>query len=71
MPQTFKIQLRSCPRCHGDRFPEQDGQSWEMVCLQCGYRETMSVVSAWRSSVPPVPEPELAGAGRGNVPAAA
>lgn len=70
MPQTFKIQLKSCPRCHGDRFPEQDGQSWELVCLQCGYRQTISFVSALRV-VHPVAKAELAGVGHREVPTAA
>ncbi len=71
MPQMFKIQLKSCPRCHGDRFPEQDGQSWELVCLQCGYRQTISFVSALRAAVPPVAEAELAGVGPRSMPSAA
>jgi hypothetical protein len=70
MPQTLRIQLKSCPRCHGDRFPEQDGQSWELVCLQCGYRQTVSLVSVLRATRPAAMA-ELAGASHREVPTAA
>ncbi len=35
-----KLQLRACPRCGGDLFPERDMDEWELVCLQCGRRAT-------------------------------
>lgn len=70
MPQTLKVQLKSCPRCHGDRFPEQDGQTWELVCLQCGYRETVPIIRVLRA-LHPVAEAELVGVGHRDVPTAA
>ena len=30
--------LKACPRCRGDLFPDYESGSWDMVCLQCGYR---------------------------------
>lgn len=53
----LKIHLRSCPRCGGDEFPEEDGQSWEMVCLQCGHRKPVALARGPRP-LRPVPDLE-------------
>ena len=29
--------LRSCPKCGGDIFVDQDMNGWYEQCLQCGY----------------------------------
>ncbi len=31
-------QLRSCPKCGGDRCLEITAESLDLVCLQCGHR---------------------------------
>jgi hypothetical protein len=31
-------QLKSCPKCGGDRCLEITGESLDLVCLQCGQR---------------------------------
>ena len=33
-----QIQLKACPRCHGDMVLEEWLGDAEIVCLQCGYR---------------------------------
>jgi len=33
---------KSCPRCKGDLFEENDTLCSSIVCLQCGYREYVS-----------------------------
>lgn len=30
--------FKACPRCRGDLFIEEDADSRDVVCLQCGYR---------------------------------
>lgn len=30
--------LKSCPKCRGDLYLENDGYERCVVCLQCGYR---------------------------------
>ena len=32
---------KGCTRCGGDLFSERDVGHTDMVCLQCGYRETV------------------------------
>jgi len=32
------IQMKSCPRCHGDMMEERMLGELELVCLQCGHR---------------------------------
>ena len=33
------IQFKTCARCRGDLFLEEDDGLMELVCLQCGARE--------------------------------
>ncbi|GBD13290.1 hypothetical protein HRbin24_01314 [bacterium HR24] len=35
------FQFRSCPRCRGDVFLEDQGGLQDLVCLQCGYRRPL------------------------------
>ena len=30
------LYLKSCPKCHGDMFPEKDTYGAYRQCLQCG-----------------------------------
>ena len=32
--------FKSCEKCGGDFFTEEDGHVKDLVCLQCGYRPT-------------------------------
>lgn len=32
------VELKSCPRCHGDMILETWLDDYEVVCLQCGHR---------------------------------
>ena len=32
------MQLKSCPRCHGDMIGEDWLGETELVCIQCGHR---------------------------------
>jgi hypothetical protein len=41
--QRLTIRLKGCPRCAGDLFPEYDITGSDLVCLQCGYVQTVSV----------------------------
>ena len=34
--------LKTCPRCKGDLFPDNDSWGQCIVCLQCGYRVYLS-----------------------------
>jgi ribosomal protein S27AE len=34
--------LKSCPRCAGDLFIEQEKNGWDEACLACGYRKVVS-----------------------------
>ena len=38
------IRLKGCPRCRGDLFPEYDLAGSDLVCLQCGYIQTVSML---------------------------
>ncbi len=42
------VQLRCCPKCLGDVIREdgRDGEEW--VCIQCGYRYEIPVISRTR-----------------------
>jgi len=40
--RSRKILLRSCPRCRGDLFPDEE----ELACLQCGRRVDASQLVA-------------------------
>jgi hypothetical protein len=42
--QRLSIRLKGCPRCRGDLFPEYDVTGTDLVCLQCGYIQTVSMV---------------------------
>jgi hypothetical protein len=42
--QRLSIRLKGCPRCRGDLFPEYDVTGSDLVCLQCGYIQTVSMV---------------------------
>lgn len=39
--QRLTIRLKGCPRCSGDLFPEYDLTGSDLVCLQCGYVQTV------------------------------
>jgi DNA-directed RNA polymerase subunit M/transcription elongation factor TFIIS len=39
---TFK----SCPRCHGDVFVDEDIDKSYQKCLQCGYEREMNKIKA-------------------------
>jgi len=36
------MRFKSCPRCHGDMYLENDLYSWDEVCLNCGFRRVHS-----------------------------
>jgi hypothetical protein len=38
------IRLKGCPRCRGDLFPEYDLAGADLICLQCGYIQTASML---------------------------
>jgi transcription initiation factor TFIIIB Brf1 subunit/transcription initiation factor TFIIB len=40
----LSIRLKGCPRCRGDLFPEYDLTGSDLVCLQCGYVQTVSII---------------------------
>ena len=40
-------QLRSCPKCRGDRYLDISIEDMELVCVQCGHR-----VNAVPGSIP-------------------
>jgi DNA-directed RNA polymerase subunit RPC12/RpoP len=33
--------FKRCPRCRGDLYREETIRDLELVCLQCGHRETL------------------------------
>jgi DNA-directed RNA polymerase subunit M/transcription elongation factor TFIIS len=41
--QRLTIRLKGCPRCQGDLFPEYDLGGTDLVCLQCGYAQPVSM----------------------------
>ena len=41
--QRLTIRLKGCPRCGGDLFPEYDLAGTDLVCLQCGYFQSVVV----------------------------
>ena len=41
--QRLSIRLKGCPRCGGDLFPEYDITGSDLVCLQCGYMQAVSM----------------------------
>ena len=41
--RRLTIRLKGCPRCGGDLFPEYDITGTDLVCLQCGYLQPVSV----------------------------
>ena len=41
--RRLSIRLKGCPRCRGDLFPEYDLTGSDLVCLQCGYVQTVSM----------------------------
>jgi len=41
--RRLSIRLKGCPRCRGDLFPEYDLTGSDLVCLQCGYVQAISV----------------------------
>jgi len=54
--------FKSCEKCGGDFYIEEDGRFRDLVCLQCGYRPSNGearIASAHGS----VRRPRLAGAG--------
>jgi len=50
----LSIRLKGCPRCHGDLFPEYDLTGSDLVCLQCGYVQTVTVIEPEEERPAPV-----------------
>ncbi len=42
--------FKSCPRCHGDVFVDEDLDRSYVKCLQCGFEREMTKVSAVKHS---------------------
>jgi len=43
--------IKSCPRCKGDLFPENDSFCSSIVCLQCGHRIYLSQQNDFQSII--------------------
>ena len=50
----LSIRLKGCPRCRGDLFPEYDLTGSDLVCLQCGYVQTVTVIEPEEERPAPV-----------------
>jgi hypothetical protein len=50
----LRIRLKGCPRCRGDLFPEYDLTGSDLVCLQCGYVQTVSIIEPEEEQPGPV-----------------
>ena len=68
-------QLKACPRCKGDLYPDYEFGSWDMVCLQCGYRMKADRQDNHREGLAylatltkPTPDPETADTAKVLVP---
>ncbi len=48
----LSIRLKGCPRCRGDLFPEYDLTGSDLVCLQCGYVQTVTVIEVPVKTLP-------------------
>ena len=42
------IRFKTCARCRGDMFVEEDIDALDVVCLQCGNRHTFGIASPYR-----------------------
>ncbi len=38
--------LKTCPKCSGDIYAEEDSRTWFEKCLQCGYMREREVALA-------------------------
>lgn len=45
------VWLKSCPRCRGDLFLDNDSCGWHLVCLQCGHRKYLKQQRDYRAIV--------------------
>ncbi len=36
--------VKSCPKCKGDVYAEQDSSGWNEICLQCGHEQALQTV---------------------------
>ncbi len=50
----LSIRLKGCPRCRGDLFPEYDLTGSDLVCLQCGYVQPVTVIEPEEDRPAPV-----------------
>ena len=46
------MQLKSCPRCHGDMIGEDWLGETELVCIQCGHRMPVAAAAPRYTVVP-------------------
>ena len=35
--------FKSCPKCKGDLYAEEDMNGWDEKCLQCGYTRSYQI----------------------------
>ena len=46
------IDMKGCPRCHGDLYQEETFGERELVCLQCGHRTYAGRTTTPRRAAP-------------------
>ncbi len=39
----MRFMFKGCERCQGDLFKEDDSRQSDLVCLQCGHRQSLGV----------------------------
>lgn len=44
MMHTLFVKNKSCPKCSGKLYVEEDYIAKELSCINCGYRETLKIV---------------------------
>jgi len=55
------IRFKTCARCRGDMYVEEDIDVLDVVCLQCGNRQSLGLASPYRHLVEPTSdEPQVA-----------
>jgi len=55
--------FKACVRCGGDMYDEDDIDHFDLVCLQCGFRRTLTLPAA---APPPETAPGLCDGCRPN-----
>jgi hypothetical protein len=55
------IVFRGCGKCEGDLFVERNLGDADLVCLQCGYRRTVTIDQIQRPERKPTQELQPAG----------